>query len=189
MSLEQLIRERRTIRKFNGSPVSQDLLIQLLKKAEQLCPYEGKARWRYIYAGSPVEKERLTGYLLEKITDNKIAKFAMGPLLKPYQKLFSEVPAYIIVLAKREREPLKDDVIYGTVCRILQNFQLLAWEQGLGMAWRTEPFIQNELFFGNIGMQEDERFVGIILLGHFDKAPKGRPRTPAEQRWTVIGGS
>lgn len=183
MSLEQLIRSRRTIRKFNNLPVSQELVISLLQRAEQLCPYEGEARWRYVFAGSPEARERLANYMLEKVTDNKVAKLLLGKLSESFHKRIVEVPANVIVIAKKSSNSQINDENYGNVCRILQNFQLLGWEERLGMAWITEPYIQTETFFERITIQEDERFVGILQIGYFDKQPKGRGRTPAERKW------
>ncbi|SDZ60001.1 Nitroreductase [Evansella caseinilytica] len=191
MHLEQLIRERRTIRKFNGIPVSENLVMQLMLKAEQLCPYEGEARWRYVYAGTPEAREKLADYLSEKIMGNKMTKLALGKLVESFHKRFMEVPANVIAIAKTDPVPGKNAEAYGRLCRILQNFQLLAWEQQLGMVWKTEPapVLQNEQFYNRIGLNEDERFVGLLQIGYFDKAPKGRTRTPAERRWTAMESS
>jgi len=186
MSLETLIRERRSIRKFNELPVSEDLVKTLLQKAEQLCPYDGEAQWRYVYAGTLEARERLSGYISEKIMESRIAKLALGKVIESYQKRFLAIPAYVIAIAKTDPDPVRNDEIYGTLCRILQNFQLLAWEQSLGMVWITEPVIQNELFYHRIGLQEGERFVGMLQIGYFDKVPKARARTPAERYWTDL---
>ncbi|RXZ80334.1 hypothetical protein EBB07_19450 [Paenibacillaceae bacterium] len=184
MSLEHLVRQRRSIRKFNNLPVSQDLIITLLQKAEQLCPYDGEARWRYVYAGTPEARERLADYLIAKFQENKMARLVLGKLSESFHKRFVEVPANVIVIADTNSDPIKHDENYGTVCRIIQNFQLLGWEERLGMVWITEPQIQNELFYKRISVQEGERFVGLLQIGYFDKVPKGRARTPAERNWT-----
>jgi nitroreductase len=186
MSLEQLIRERRSIRKFNDKPVSQDLIIKLLHKAEQLCSYDGEARWRYVYAGTIEERERLADYVVGRFQENKIVKLVLGKLTESIHKRTAEVPANLIVFANTDSDPIIHDQNFGTVCRIMQNFQLLGWEERLGMVWITEPMMQNEAFFKGIGLQEDERFVGILQIGYFDKAPKGRTRTPAERNWTEL---
>ncbi|MFB4261324.1 nitroreductase family protein [Shouchella clausii] len=188
MSLEQLIHERRTIRKFNASPVSQKLVMELLLKAEQLCPYEGEARWRYVYAATPEAREKLASYVSEKIMDSKMARLTLNKLMKSFHKRFTEAPANIIAVVKTDPDPIKKKEAYGTLCRILQNFQLLAWEQRLGMVWITGPssFIQSEQFHKRIGLQEDEQFVGLLQIGYFDKIPKGRTRTPAERLWTAV---
>ncbi|PWV99467.1 nitroreductase [Paenibacillus cellulosilyticus] len=184
MQLEQLIRERRSIRKYNNLPVSQDLIIKLLQQAERLCSYDGEARWRYVYVGTPEARERLADYMVEKLQDNKIVKLVLSKVTDALHKRVLEVPASLIVIAKTDSNPIIHDQTYGAVCRIMQNLQLLGWEERIGMVWITDPMIQNERFYKRIGLQEGERFVGIVQMGYFDKAPKGRSRTPAERNWT-----
>ncbi|MBP1989198.1 nitroreductase family protein [Paenibacillus eucommiae] len=181
MSLRTLIRERRSIRKFNDEPVSQEVVMNLLQKADQLCAYNGDVRWRYLYAGTFEERERLADCISAKILGNSLAKIALGTVINRLRKWIIKVPANLITIVKTDLDPVKHDEAYGTLCRILQSFQLLAWEQRLGMVWITsEPIIQNDVFYNQIGLQEDERFVGLLQIGYFDKAPKGSERTSAE---------
>ena len=184
MSLESLIRERRTVRKFNNLPVSEALVKSLLQKSEQLCPHDGESQWRYVYVGTDEARERLSGYISEKVLESRIARLTLSKVIESYQRRFLKIPAYLIAIADTDHDPIKNEEIYGTICRILQNFQLLSWEQQLGMAWITEPIIQNELFYKRIGLKEGERFVGMLEIGYFDKSPKARARTTADRYWT-----
>lgn len=185
LSLETLIRGRRTIRKFNDKPVPQELVVQLLQKAEQLCDYDGEVRWRYLYAGTQAERERLADYISARAMENRMARITLGPVIQSFRQRLVKVPANLIAIAKTDSDPIKKDEAYGTLCRILQNFQLLAWEQQLGMTWITsQPIIQNPVFFHRIGLQADERFVGMMHIGYFDRTPRGQVRTPADRYWT-----
>jgi len=187
MSWEKTIRERRSIRKFNSDPVTEEQIAALFREAEGLCPYDGQARWRYLYAGTEEARRRLADYLLEKVLDSKMARLVPGKLIEVYRKRFMEAQANVVVIAEKDDDPLKHDENYGTVCRILQNAQLLGWKRKLGMIWVTESYIQNETFFARIGLQASERFVGVLQIGYFDKTPKGKSRTPAERFWTDDG--
>ncbi|MBP1990175.1 nitroreductase family protein [Paenibacillus eucommiae] len=187
MGLTELVRERRSIRKFNHLPVSQELVVELLEKATQLYHLEEAARWRYVYAGTPEARERLSDYMLEKMKENKLVKLVPDKMMGIIKKRFTEIPANLIVIAETDPDRRKSDENYAAVCSIMQIFQLLGWERGLGMLWDTERTIQNELFYQRIGVREGERFVGILHLGYFDKVPRGRGRTPAEKKWTVKG--
>ncbi|MDO3410393.1 nitroreductase family protein [Saccharibacillus sp. CPCC 101409] len=187
MELEQTIRERRSIRKFNPAPVARDKIVELMREAERLCVRdEEEPQRRYLYAGTPDARKRLADYLTEKIEDNKVAKLALGKLIGTFHKRFMEPAANIIVIAKKGKNPAEGARNYGTACRIMQSFQLLAWREKIGMVWITEPFVLNERFFDRIGLRADERFVGLLQIGHFDKAPRGRGRTPAERYWNVL---
>jgi len=186
MSLANLIRERRSIRKNNSLPVPQELIMTLLQRAEQLCPYEGEARWRYVYAGTREAKERLVDYMCAKLLENKMSKLIPAKLIASLKNRYIQVPAQLVVIAETDPDRVKNDEIYGTVCSIIQNLQLLGWERQLGMLWGTESLFQNDLFYNGIGLREGERFVGVFMIGYYDKAPRGRSRTPAERKWSVL---
>ena len=53
----------------------------------------------------------------------------------------------------------------------MQNFQLLAWERGLGCVWKSGGLNYNPLFIEGIGLTRGQRIVGILHIGYFDKAP------------------
>lgn len=187
MSLANLIEERRSIRRrYKNLLVSQELVMALLQRAEQLCPYEGETRWRYVYAGTPEAQNQLVDYMFEEMLDTKMGRLMPGKLIESLKRRYIQVPATLIVIAETDPDSHKRDAIYGTVCSIMQNFQLLGWERQLGMLWNTESYLQNEIFFKRIGIRENERFVGLLHIGYFDKAPRGRSRTPAEQKWTIL---
>jgi nitroreductase len=187
MDLEALIRERRSIRKYNQTPVSAQLVAELLKSAAEmnhLHPTEALP-WRYLYAGSMEARLRLADYMTEQVTQSRLGKLIPGKLVEMYKKKFTDIPAHLIVICDTDPQRGKSESIYAEACAVLQNFQLLAWERELGMVWDTEPMIQTEAVFKGIGITEQDKFVGIFHIGYFDKAPRGRARTSAEKKWTV----
>lgn len=188
MSLAELIRERRSIRKCSSRPVEQELVVELLSRATRLQPSVDAVSWRVVYAGTPEARKRLVDCMLEQISQSKLGKLIPGKLLEVIKKRFTDIPAHVIVMSTVGPDRLTNDRNYAAVCGMMQSFQLLGWEQGLGMLWDTESMIQHEGFFKGIGLREDERFVGILHLGYYDKAPRSRKRTPAEQKWTVFQG-
>ncbi|WP_378126867.1 nitroreductase family protein [Cohnella boryungensis] len=185
MSLSSLIRERRSIRRFNKAPVSRETVEELLEQATRLRDPDGDMRWRCIYAGSPEANQHLVDSMLAKVKENKWVRLMPAKWMDVAARKFAEIPAHLIVLAQTDPDRSMNDRIYADTCRVLQAFQLLAWEQGLGMLWDTEKLIRNKAFYSSIGMREGERFVGILHMGHFDKPPRGRGRTPADKKWSV----
>lgn len=188
MSLAELIRERRSIRRFNELPVAEKLVVELLEKATQLYCSDTAVRWRYVFAGNPEARVRLAEYMLGKMKESKLGRLVPNKMMDVFKKRLEQVPANLIVIAETDPDRRIANENFAAVCSILQIFQLLGWERKLGMLWDTEPLIQNELFFKRIGVRDGERFVGILHLGYFDKIPKGRARTPAEKKWTVFDG-
>lgn len=183
------IRERRSIRKFNGTPVKKDLVVSLLHKAASLYVAEEKPKWRCIYYGTYESRQKLAESMTVKLKEGKLGKLGLNKMVDFLTKKVADTPAHLIFIAESAITQRQSDENYAAVCSIMQNFQLLGWEHGLGMLWYTEQIIQSKSFFKEIGLREGERFAGILNIGYFEKTPRTRKRrTPAEQKWTVIGG-
>lgn len=189
MNFSQTIRERRSIRKCNTLSVPQELVVSLLNQAGDLYEPEGTPRWRCLYAGTPESRERLADCMLAKTKESRLGRLIPSKMMDLFVKRLTDIPAHLIVVAESGADRRQSDENFAAACSVMQNFQLLAWEHGLGMLWDTEPIVQNEMFFSGIGLQEGERLVGILHMGYFDKTPKSRRRTAVEQKWTVIRGN
>ncbi|WP_328037260.1 nitroreductase family protein [Niallia taxi] len=58
---------------------------------------------------------------------------------------------------------------FAAVCCYIQNIQLLAWANQIGMTWHLEDF---QDIHSLIELQQDERIAGILCLGYFTELPK-----------------
>ncbi|WP_084648842.1 nitroreductase family protein [Paenibacillus sp. FSL R7-269] len=181
------IRERRTIRRFSDMPVEQETIVSVLNEAAGLYEAEGTPHWRCLYAGTPESRDELAECMIAKVKGSTLAKLLPSKMTVLLKKQIMNTPAHILFIAEAAETQQQRDVNYAAVCSIMQNVQLLGWEQGLGMLWYTDPIILSESLYKKIGLREGERFAGILEIGYFDKAQKGRKRTPAERSWTIIG--
>ncbi|MFD2408600.1 nitroreductase family protein [Paenibacillus rhizoplanae] len=181
------VRERRTIRRFSAAPVEQERIVALLNEAAGLYEAEGTPHWRCLYFGTPESREELAESMTAKVTGSRLGKLLPAPMIELLKKQITGTPAHVIFIAESAGTERERDENYAAVCSIMQTFQLLGWEQGLGMLWYSDPMILSESFYKLIGWREGERFAGILEIGYFDKAPRGRKRTPPERSWTTIG--
>lgn len=186
MNIMKTIRERRSIRKFNSIPVDQELVIDLLYAARQLYPSREEVVFRSVYAGTADAKERLASSMLEPLVKNRLVKWLPEKVRDFVRKRVTDIPGHLIIIASTDADRRKSDMNYAAVCGIMQNFQLLAWQHRLGTLWDTEPMMQSKELFDLLKLQPNERLVGIFHLGYFDKAPRGRARTQAEKKWTIL---
>ncbi|MCM3492057.1 nitroreductase family protein [Paenibacillus lactis] len=188
MNYSQTIRERRTIRRFNPTPVDPDIIVSLLTDAAKLYETEGTPRWRCLYAGTAESRQRLVESMIAKMKESKFGKLIPAKMINYFIKQITDIPSHLIFIAESASDQRQRDENYAAVCSIMENFLLLGWERGLGALWDTDPMLQSESFLAEIGLQEGERFAGILHVGYFDKVPRARRRTPAEQKWTLIVG-
>ncbi|MEC1262707.1 nitroreductase [Bacillus swezeyi] len=183
-SIRDCVRNRRTIRKFKQDPVPKEMVIELLEDAVYAPNHRLTEPWRFIYIGSESGKK--------KHADNLKAAFKeLKPNMKEEQiQKFREhilsVPAFLFVMMKEdENERIRKDDFAAVSC-LIQNFQLLAWEKGIGMVWKSGEVLYSQTLHQLMGLHSDERVAALLQIGYPAEIPNGEKRTPAAQLLTEI---
>ncbi|WP_438432816.1 nitroreductase family protein [Gorillibacterium sp. sgz500922] len=169
----RIIRERRTIKKFKQEPVPEELLRELLTLSSWAPNHGMRQPWRFILFQG---EGRLR--LVQAMTE--LAKKPKDPAA------LLTVPAYLAVAIHRSEHPhdLEEDILAAGA--LIQNFQLAAWERGIGVKWTTGLYIDDPAFGERIGVNAEEKIIGILQVGYPEQVPEGRPRTPLEEKLTVV---
>lgn len=177
MSIAKTIRERRSIKKgYKPDPVPEELVLELLNDAVYAPNHGLREPWRFLFV-STEDKERFIESMLEVYAPDQHEK---------RRALFSEPSAYLIVIMKEDPRQKQWEEDFAATSALIQNFQLLAWERGLGVVWKTNPHIWDPKTHRILGVQPGEKIVGFLHLGFFDPddVPKAAPRTPAEEKFS-----
>lgn len=177
MSISRVIRERRSIKNgYKPDAVPESLVLELLNDAVYAPNHGLREPWRFLFV-STENKEAFIERMLPQFAPDQQAK---------RRELFSEPAAFLIVIMKQDPRQKQWEEDFGATCALIQNFQLLAWERGLGVVWKTNPHNWDPKVHQVLGVQPGEKIVGFLHLGFFDPAtvPDPRPRTPAEQKFT-----
>ncbi|OMF26733.1 hypothetical protein BK133_20045 [Paenibacillus sp. FSL H8-0548] len=175
------IQERRTIKNFKPDAVSLDLINELLNISVWAPNHKLREPWRFI---AFVEGGRKT---LVQLMKRDAEKGKMGkPMKKAKIDYLLEIPAHVVVIMPEDPRPNVWEEDFAAVSTLIQNFQLAAWERGLGVIWKTDAVIYSPEFRQSIGVQPGEKVVGILHVGYPETAPKPQTRTPATDRLTII---
>ncbi|MED1796640.1 nitroreductase [Brevibacillus nitrificans] len=177
MSISKVIRERRSIKKdYKPDAVPEELVLELLNDAVYAPNHGLREPWRFLFI-STESKETFIERML--------------PVYAPEQRetrrqLFSEPAAFLVVIMKEDPRQKQWEEDFSATCAMIQNFQLLAWERGLGVVWKTNPHNWDPKAHQVMGVQPGEKIVGFLHLGFFEpeSTPKAGPRTPAENKFT-----
>ncbi|MFC4410764.1 nitroreductase [Chungangia koreensis] len=184
LSVREAIVQRRSIKLFNRQPVDRDDLMEILNEAAWAPNHKNREPWRFVVAvgeGLTKWQEVIKDFNMSKWKDlsPQALETQMKKLLGPGAVVFVIVPEDI-----RQKERLED---YAAASAFIQNAQLLAWDRGIGSCWKTPAYIEDPKIREVLGVQPGERIISMLQFGYFDVVPKGRERTPIEEKTTFFG--
>ena len=169
-TIENIIKTRRTIKRFLSQPVPRHLLASLLNVAVYAPNHKLTEPWRF--------------YILDGKSRTRVGEIAADisrakakPQARPEDvelgaaqvlKTWAEVPTLLYVTTIPDANPEIDEENYGAVCCAIQNFMLLAHAAGLATSWSSGAVAQSSELRRFVGAQESERMVGLIRVGYPD---------------------
>lgn len=174
-----LIRTRRTIRSFAPDPVDEQVLRSLLETACWSPNHGLREPWRFIlYKGQA--RERFIAAVISTLSAEDRSKHG-----ETRSRYLRGIPLHLLVISPEDPRQKQRDEDYGAACAWIQSFQLAAWEQGIGVVWKTNPYIYAPAFRQAVGIAPGERVVGVLHIGYPLEIPPARPRTSLDQLLTI----
>ena len=161
MELFQTISDRRSIRKYQETPVEDEKLRQVLEAARLAPSWKNMQCWRFLVIGDTAKKARL----LEAFSEDN-----------PGRKALLQAPLVILVCAAPEESGVENGIDYfvADTAMAFEHLCLAAQAIGLGtcwMGWYDEARLK-----AATGVPAQFRVVGVTPLGYPDQEPKARPR-------------
>jgi nitroreductase len=148
MDVETAIRTRRTHKAFEPKPLSREALDELLELASWAPNHHLTAPWRFRVVG-PASLQRL--------------KEAAGPEAAPKLDRAPTLVVASCVLSGDVEQDEEDLHATAIACYIVL---LAAHANGLAGYWRTPSVLREPSGRAAVGLPDDERFVGLLHLGH-----------------------
>jgi nitroreductase len=161
MDIFQVLRDRRSIRKYKDIEVEREKIMQVLDAARLAPSWKNMQCWRFLVLTEPAKREML----LSAFADDN-----------PGKKAFMQAPAAIVFCGN----PLESDVSHGIdyyvadVAIAFEHLCLAAHALGLGTCWMG-MFDETELK-EKLAIPVNMRIIGITPLGYPDQEPRPRPR-------------
>lgn len=174
-----LIRKRRSVRLFREEPVPQELVENLLDVAVWAPNHLNRQPWRFILFQGEARKVFAQAMVATYSTEERTQ---YGEVKRQY---LEQVPAHLIVVLKEDPRQKVWDEDYAAVCALIQNFQLAAWEAGLGVVWKTNHYGYDPEFRDAVGVRPGEKIAGVLHIGYPRVVPEPVERKPAASLLTV----
>jgi nitroreductase len=178
-TLKNVIRSRRTIRKFIDKDISTEAIIALLQDASYAPNHKHREPWSFVLFRDS-GKEALSRAALRRIVESNkgkgLSKEKQIEKIEKMKKIYNDCPVHLLVLCEHSdnKKTLHED--FAATCAFIQNFQLLAWEQGIGMVWKTPGFMEDNSFLSELKVDSTKKFVGLIHIGYPQEVPKVKDR-------------
>jgi nitroreductase len=157
MELEEAIRTRRTHKAYRPEPVEHETLEELFELARWAPNHNLTNPWRFRVVG-PEALRRL--------------KEAAGP--DAAGKL-DRAPTLVVASQVRAEDPLQDEEDLCATATAIAYVLLGAHARGLAGYWRTPAVLRTRAGREAVGVDEAERVLGLVHLGH----PRQEKEPPA----------
>ncbi|MFB5761427.1 hypothetical protein [Paenibacillus medicaginis] len=144
-------------------PVLQKLVLELLNHAVWAPNHRLREPWRFIFVPR-VEAEKM-------------------------ELLSHEAGAHLIIASQNDSDPYKQNENTAAVFCLVQNFQLLAYERGMGVNVIFREWMYDSVACRKLGVTGKEKITAVLELG-FGVEPPGaastRPEWPADLNWSRL---
>ncbi|GAB4075105.1 nitroreductase [Barrientosiimonas marina] len=178
-ALQKVIRDRRAVKKhYNAKPVTEAAVLNLLEDAVWAPTHGVRQPWRFIFIGSDA-KDRFAREVASTYPEHRQQN--------RYEYLL-EPSAFLIVVMDVPASQKQWEENFGATACMIQNFWLLAWEQKLGVVWKTNAHIYDPQVKDILGVGDQEKIVGFLHLGYFDNKPAKKERIAAADKFTRFQG-
>lgn len=167
MSVQAIIKSRRTVYQFLENSVSEDIILKCLESAIWAPNHKMRQPWFFWTLGEKSKQNFAVVY-----ADNRAKKKSQSPedYQQIYQKAFDKfiaIPEVVLVGQKLVTNLVDQKEDYAACACAIQNFQLAAHEQGLGVQWSTGPIINDERSYQILDIRpEDMSIIGALYLGY-----------------------
>ncbi|GBF71878.1 nitroreductase [Paenibacillus sp. 598K] len=180
-ALGQAIIGRRTVRQFDGRPVPIERILMMMEQAAWAPFHSAEEPWRFLLFTDDAKELLLRAFFSTK-TPEFIDKYGANL----HRMFVTDTPIHLMVVIPRGQSEMHWMEAHGAASAFIQNFQLLAWEQGIGVVWKTSAFLYEPDFCRRIGVQDDEYIVGYLQAGYYEAkaVPKAKARTAIKDRLT-----
>jgi len=189
--LDELIRSRRSIRKFTGDPVDRSQIVNILDTAVYAPSNNNRQGWKFYVITNRELIRSMADIVDEELEAVSCQEGVIGDLMKGYSAnftLFREAPAVVVCCFSKpagfnfslfrvtdQNRHFTGELI--SLAMLMQNILLLAHERGLGSLVMTAPLIGEEGIRRLLRVPGKFNIGGFICLGH----PAHQPCAPVRR--------
>jgi len=191
LDLPELIRGRRSVRRFRPDPIDRALVEQILEAGRWAPSPHGTQPWRFAVLTKPEVKARLADAMgdawLHNLAMDGQPEEIIAKRLAGSRRRLMEAPVLIILclyLEDLDRYPDPERQAAETTMAIqslgcaAQNMLLMAYRLGLDGGWMCAPLFCPDVARQALGLPETVIPHALLTIGYAAADPKRRERRP-----------
>ena len=192
--LIEVIRERRSVRRYQDRPVPEALLWAVLDAARWAPSAHNRQPWRFAVLVDPVRREHLSRAMGERFRadlarDGLAEDQVERQVSRSYQRISGAPAAIIVCMSMSDMDVYPDERRAGaerimatqSVALAVQNLLLSAYEAGLGACWICAPLFCSDVVRDVLDLPADWEAQALITLG-YPAQEKTSERAPLEAK-------
>ncbi|HIE18267.1 TPA: nitroreductase family protein [Candidatus Bathyarchaeota archaeon] len=190
----QIIKKRRSVRKYSHRNVSKSALLKILEGARWAPSAHNAQPWRFIILTEMEDKKRLAEAMAEEwnkdLIKNGVSKNERDLLLEASIECFTQAPIVIVACVSMEemdkypdekRQRFEHLMATQSLAAAIQNMLLVAHSEGLGACWFCAPLFCQDVVKRTLGILEDIEPQALITFGYPDEKPDPPDRKSLEE--------
>lgn len=185
MEIFDIIKNRRSIRKYKSQSVSKEDILKILDAANWAPSASNRQPWEFIVISGEYIKQLGDSYkgiaeeIIRKtnredddvITNNDFVKFAAT---------YGGAPIVIVALVEKSDNAHYEKMDLLSASAAMENLILAASGLGLGTCWMLGPILEEVIFRKILDIPNDKDIIGVTPLGYPDMSQKPIPRLDPE---------
>ncbi len=185
MTLADVLRQRRSIKRFTNRPVSREEIETLLTAATLAPNHRLTQPWRFYVLGP--QARQAYGLALGERKARKLDDAGAADALR--DRVADEhraLPCMIVVAIVRNESAEMAEEDYAAAMMGIENLALAAVEMGLGTHIKTGGVMEDPDAREAVGVADDQRIVAVVNVGEPAEVPPPKPRRRSESltTWT-----
>jgi nitroreductase len=179
MDAEEAIRSRRTVKAFDSRPVERGTLEELLELARWAPNHNLTNPWRFRVIG-PQALERLKQAAGELGAATAPPGADRAECARVAAAKLDRAPTLVVCSVRQTGDGVQDEEDMHAAGVAAYIVLLAAHARGLAGYWRTPGVLRTDAGLAAVGLGGDERFVGLLYLGHARQGADPPGREPVE---------
>lgn len=199
-SLFNLIKTRRSIRRYTSEPIPPETIRRLLEAAAWAPSAHNRQPWRFAVLTTPTDKARLAEAMGQQLRADRTAdgddpEDIDRDVARSYARLTGAPVLVVVCLSMAEMDRYPDPrraqnertMAVQSTAMAAQNLMLQAHAEGLATCWLCAPLFAPELVRTTLELPEDWQPQGLITLGRAAET-RVKTRTLVETKLKFRGG-